>query len=164
MRKLIIIRHCKSSWSNSSLSDFERPLNNRGLKDGELMSEKLSLKISSVDLLLSSSSRRTVLTSKFFIDKIKINNVKYSDDFYHSDHNKIIDKIQKVDNKVNSLMLIGHNPGLTYLVNHFSNIQLYNLSTAGIVVLDLLIDSWKEIVTIKNQDVYWMKFPKDYKS
>ena len=42
MRKLIIIRHCKSSWSNSSLSDFERPLNNRGLKDGELMSEKLS--------------------------------------------------------------------------------------------------------------------------
>tara|TARA_B100000902_G_C27217129_1_gene867638 strand:- start:352 stop:846 length:495 start_codon:yes stop_codon:yes gene_type:complete len=164
MRKLIIIRHCKSSWSNSSLSDFERPLNNRGLKDGELMSEKLSLKISSVDLLLSSSSRRTVLTSKFFIDKIKINNVKYSDDLYHSDHSKIIDKIQKVDNKVNSLMLIGHNPGLTYLVNHFSNIQLYNLSTAGIVVLDLLIDSWKEIVTIKNQDVYWMKFPKDYKS
>ena len=50
MKKLIIIRHCKSSWSDSSLSDFERPLNNRGINDGELMSEKLSLKISSVDL------------------------------------------------------------------------------------------------------------------
>ena len=88
MKKLIIIRHCKSSWSDSSLSDFERPLNNRGLNDGELMSEKLSLKISSVDLLLSSSSRRTVLTSKFFINKINFNKVKYDDDLYHADHGK----------------------------------------------------------------------------
>ena len=71
MKKLIIVRHCKSSWSDMSLSDFDRPLNNRGMNDGDLMSGKLLENLSSVDLLLSSSSNRTVLTSKFFVDKIK---------------------------------------------------------------------------------------------
>ena len=69
MKKLILVRHCKSSWSDPYLSDFDRPLNNRGINDGNLMSDFLSKKISDIDLLLSSSSNRTVLTSKFFIKK-----------------------------------------------------------------------------------------------
>ena len=80
------------------------------------------------------------------------------------DFKKIIDKIQKVDNKVNNLMIIGHNPGLTYLVNYFSNINLYNLPTTGIVIFDILIEGWKDISFIENQAPYWIKFPKDYKS
>ena len=93
------------------------------------MSEKLSLKISSVDLLLSRFIKKNSPNFKIFINKINFNKVKYDDDLYHADHGKIIDKIQKVDNKVNNLMIIGHNPGLTYLVNYFSNINLYNLPT-----------------------------------
>ena len=54
MKKLIIVRHCKSSWSDMRLSDFDRPLNNRGMNDGDLMSGKLLENLSSVDLLLSS--------------------------------------------------------------------------------------------------------------
>ncbi len=163
MKKLIIVRHCKSSWSDMSLSDFDRPLNNRGTNDGDLMSGKLIENLSSVDLLLSSSSNRTVLTSKFFIDKININKIKYEDELYHADYKTIINKIKKVDNIINKLMIIGHNPGLTYLVNHFSKIRLYNLPTTGIVIFDFLIDNWKEIDKIKDLDPSWIKFPKDYK-
>ena len=123
MKKLIIVRHCKSSWSDMRLSDFDRPLNNRGMNDGDLMSGKLHENLSSVDLLLSSSSNRTVLTSKFFIDKININKIKYEDELYHADYKTIINKLKKVDNIINKLMVIGHNPGLTYLVNYFSNIR-----------------------------------------
>ena len=110
MKKLIIVRHCKSSWSDMSLSDFDRPLNNRGKNDGDLMSGKLLENLSSVDLLLSSSSNRTVLTSKFFIDKININKIKYEDELYHADYKTIINKLKKVDNIINKLMVIGHNP------------------------------------------------------
>ena len=163
MKKLIIVRHCKSSWSDMSLSDFDRPLNNRGMNDGDLMSGKLLENLSSVDLLLSSSSNRTVLTSKFFIDKININKIKYEDELYHADYKTIINKIKKVDNIINKLMVIGHNPGLTYLVNYFSNIRLYNLPTTGIVIFDFLIDNWKEIDKIKDLNPSWIKFPKDYK-
>ena len=57
-------------------------------------------------------------------------------------------------------MIIGHNPGLTYLVNYFSNINLYNLPTTGIVIFDILIEGWKDISFIENQAPYWIKFPK----
>ena len=163
MKKLIIVRHCKSSWSDMSLSDFDRPLNNRGMNDGDLMSGKLFENLSSVDLLLSSSSNRTVLTSKFFIDKININKIKYEDELYHADYKTIINKLKKVDNIINKLMVIGHNPGLTYLVNYFSNIRLYNLPTTGIVIFDFFTDNWKEIDKIKDLNPSWIKFPKDYK-
>tara|TARA_B100001758_G_scaffold42443_1_gene33555 strand:+ start:3711 stop:4205 length:495 start_codon:yes stop_codon:yes gene_type:complete len=163
MKKLIIVRHCKSSWSDMSLSDFDRPLNNRGMNDGDLMSGKLLENLSSVDLLLSSSSNRTVLTSKFFIDKININKIKYEDELYHADYKTIINKLKKVDNIINKLMVIGHNPGLTYLVNYFSNIRLNNLPTTGIVIFDFFIDNWKEIDKIKDLNPSWIKFPKDYK-
>lgn len=163
MKKLIIVRHCKSSWSDMSLSDFDRPLNNRGMNDGDLMSGKLLENLSSVDLLLSSSSNRTVLTSKFFIDKININKIKYEDELYHADYKTIINKLKKVDNIINKLMVIGHNPGLTYLVNYFSNIRLFNLPTTGIVIFDFIIDNWKEIDKIKDLNPSWIKFPKDYK-
>ena len=73
MKRLILIRHAKSSWKDMSLSDFDRPLNKRGMANGEFMSDLLSKKIKSVDAFFSSSSKRTILTSKFFIDKINVN-------------------------------------------------------------------------------------------
>ena len=72
MKQLIILRHSKSSWKNTNLSDHERPLNKRGNYDAELISNYLSNLIQEIDMLHSSSSERTRETSDYFIDKIKI--------------------------------------------------------------------------------------------
>ena len=164
MKNLIIVRHCKSSWSDPYLSDFDRSLNNRGINDGNLMSDFLSKKISDIDLLLSSSSNRTVLTSKFFIKKININDIKYDDSLYHANSDIILNKIKKTNNKLNQLMIIGHNPGLTSLINYLSNIRLYNLPTTGIAIFNLNSKSWNEITSPKYLELDLIKFPKDLKS
>ncbi len=71
MKKIIIIRHSKSSWSEVGLDDFDRPLSERGEYDGYLMSKKLLKKVSKIDLLISSSSRNTFTGHHgFFIPKI----------------------------------------------------------------------------------------------
>ena len=74
MKKLIVVRHSKSSWKDRSLSDFDRPLNKRGKRDGKKMSKFLSKCIESIDLLLCSSSNRTILTSKYYKDSLQIKN------------------------------------------------------------------------------------------
>ena len=71
MKKLLIVRHSKSSWSDPYLSDFDRPLNKRGNRDGKLMAEFLSKRINNIDKLISSSSKRTRETSEFFKKKNK---------------------------------------------------------------------------------------------
>ena len=164
MKELIIVRHCKSSWSDLSLSDYDRPLNIRGERDGDIMSKELSKKIKYVDLLISSSSKRTKLTSNFFIDQININKKEYRDDFYHSSSEIIISILEKINKKFKSVMIIGHNPGLTDLVNSLTNINLFNLPTTGIVVVNVNIKNWSEISKKKNNDIGWIKFPKQLKS
>ena len=163
MKKLIIIRHCKSSWSDLSLNDFDRPLNNRGVQDGNLMSKELSKKIDNVDLLISSSSKRTRLTADFFIKLIKINKISFIDDLYHSSSENIINKLKKISNTHESIMLIGHNPGLTDLVNKLTSINLYNLPTCGVAIVNLNIKNWDLINNFSKYDLEWMKFPKQLK-
>ena len=163
MKKLIIIRHCKSSWSDLSLNDFDRPLNNRGVQDGNLMSKELSKKIDNVDLLISSSSKRTRLTADFFIKLIKINKISFIDDLYHSSSENIISKLKKISNTHESIMVIGHNPGLTDLVNKLTSINLYNLPTCGVAIVNLNIKNWDLIKNFYKYDLEWMKFPKQLK-
>ena len=163
MKKLIIIRHCKSSWSDLSLNDFDRPLNNRGVQDGNLMSKELSKKIDNVDLLISSSSKRTRLTADFFIELIKINKISFIDDLYHSSSENIINKLKKISNTNESIMVIGHNPGLTDLVNKLTSINLYNLPTCGVAIVNLNIKNWDLINNFSKYDLEWIKFPKQLK-
>ncbi len=162
MKTLIIIRHSKSSWKDHSLSDFDRPLNKRGKKDAKKMSFELSEKIKKVDLLLSSSSKRTTQTSNYFLDSIDVRSNIFSENLYHSSSDLIFDFVLKINNKYNKTIIVGHNPGLTNIVNKLTNLKLDNLPTSGIVIIVFDVDNWKKI-NYKSGLVEWIKFPKDLK-
>ena len=164
MKKLIIVRHAKSSWNHPELSDFDRPLNIRGNKDAEMMSLKLSEKINKIDFIISSSSKRTILTYEYFKNKINFNNELFTDELYHASSKTVISIIKDTNSDINSLMLLGHNPGLTETVNHLTNHHLYNLPTTGIIIVKFNVSSWSKISELdKKGNLEWIKFPKDYK-
>ena len=102
MKKLIIIRHSKSSWKNANLSDFERPLNKRGNYDAQLISDFLSNLIQEIDMLHSSSSERTRETAAYFIDKIKIKKCVFDQSLYHISSENLLNIIRAYDNSLNS--------------------------------------------------------------
>ena len=162
MKNLIIVRHCKSSWKDPSLSDFDRPLNKRGNIDGELMSNYLREKEKKIDKLISSTSKRTRLTSKYFIEKIHFNSISYLDELYHASYSEIIKIISKIENNFNNIMVIGHNPGLTELINQNTSMNIYNLPTTGVVKVKFKGDKWERITENKGKIVY-KKFPKELK-
>ena len=162
MKSLIIVRHCKSSWADLSLSDFDRPLNKRGNIDGELMSNYLREKEKKIDKLILSTSKRTRLTSKYFTEKIHFDSISYIDELYHASYSDIINIISKVENNFNSVMVIGHNPGLTELINQYTIMNIYNLPTTGVVKVEFKGDKWDRITENKGIIVY-KKFPKELK-
>jgi len=162
MKSLIIVRHCKSSWADLSLSDFDRPLNKRGNIDGELMSNYLREKEKKIDKLILSTSKRTRLTSKYFTEKIHFDSISYLDELYHASYSDIINIISKVENNFNSVMVIGHNPGLTELINQYTIMNIYNLPTTGVVKVKFKGDKWERITENKGKIVY-KKFPKELK-
>ena len=161
-KKLIIVRHSKSSWKDLSLDDFNRPLNKRGKEDGPIISNYLSTKTNFIDFLHSSSSVRTFETSKFFTERIKFGKVKYDDSLYHSSSGSILNLIKNYSNEYSSVMLIAHNPGLTHLINQITNISLDNLPTTGLAEIHFSCNKWNEISS-KNSNLIDLKFPKQLK-
>jgi len=162
MKKLILIRHSKSSWNDMSLTDFNRPLNRRGKSDGPLMAFYLSNRIVKIDYLHSSSSVRTFETSKYFINQIQFGKIEYDDSLFHCSSLSILKMIMNYSEDYQSAMIIAHNPGLTNLINNITNISLDNLPTTGLAEIEFNCDAWIKI-SYENSNLVDLKFPKQLK-
>lgn len=163
MKTLYLLRHAKSSWSLPSLDDFDRPLNNRGIRAAPFMGEILLKKKISPELIISSPALRAITTAKIIAEKLKypVSNIKKDKNIYEASALDLLSVIKHANDKLQSLMIVGHNPGMTDLINLISDNRLDNLPTAGIVCLKKEIDNWKEI------DDNWLfefiEYPKKYK-
>lgn len=147
MKKLIIVRHAKSSWDFPDLNDFDRPLNNRGKKNAPEMGKRLNKKGVKIDLIITSPAKRAYTTAKKIADEISYPVVKIVKEplFYHGSLSNMLGVIQHIDNDNKSLMIFGHNPGLTELSNLLSNSDIYNIPTCGITEIDFNVSSWNQI-------------------
>ena len=162
MKTLFIIRHSKSSWKNANLSDHERPLNKRGNIDAKLISNYLSSVVRNKDFLHCSSSKSTRETAVYFLEKININKQNYDDQLYHVSSEDLLQAIRAYNNTLSSAMIIAHNPGLTNFVNLLTDLNLWNLPTTGMIVIDFNVSSWEEIKE-NNGKILFKKFPKEFK-
>lgn len=146
MKNLFLIRHAKSSWKDSKLKDFDRPLNKRGEENLKLMSKFFSEKYSAPDLILSSPAKRAKTTAIGFAEKLQYEREKilFLDDLYMADANEIFEIILNQKEENNSIIIFGHNPGLTDFVNLYSNSYIENIPTCGIVHLKME-KNWNEV-------------------
>lgn len=146
MKELIIIRHAKSDWENSSLKDFDRPLNKRGIANAPEMAERLVKRKIYPDLIVSSPALRAITTANYFADAWKIdrNNIKLAPEIYEANKETIFKTITQFNDNYNRIAVFGHNPGLTDLINYLNG-HIYEMPTCGVCYLQFKIDSWSMI-------------------
>ena len=145
MKKLILLRHAKSSWKDASLDDFDRPLNRRGKKDAPIMAHKLAMRKIKIDLTISSPANRTNETAKIFANILGCESeIIFNDKLYEASYKEILKVINLIDDKYQNVLLVCHNPGITNLVNYISDYFIENISTSGIVGLSTN-SSWENI-------------------
>jgi len=161
MKKLFVVRHAKSSWDNPDLEDFDRPLNKRGKQDAPEMGGRLSNNIDTPDLLLTSPAKRAKKTASKIAKKIDYNKKDIAKDkrLYHAGIRLIKEVVKEVDDRVDSLMIFGHNPGFTDFVNNISDASIDNIPTCGVVAIEFDISSWKQIDDEKGA-VTFFDYPK----
>jgi phosphohistidine phosphatase len=137
MEHLFIIRHAKSSWKETGLDDFDRPLNKRGLRNAPAMAKRLYGQNISPDCILSSPAVRAKTTAKALAQGVGYKNkILYEKDIYEAGLETLLHVINKIDKKYRCVFLIGHNPGLNMLVEYLTNFH-GNIPTCGIVHLHL---------------------------
>lgn len=113
MHTLYLLRHGKSSWSDPSLADCERPLAQRGRRDtGRIADHLVRLEIEP-ELVLCSSAVRTRETLELVRPALgAASTVRLEAELYAASSDSLLKRVRAVPETVTSLMLIGHNPGL----------------------------------------------------
>lgn len=161
MKTLVLLRHAKSSWDNHDLSDFDRPLNERGLRDTPRMGKRFKEKAITPDKLITSPANRALTTCMLFAETIGFpkQNIKTDERLYHAEEEEILDIVQNLKEPDDVVILVGHNPGFTDFVNHLMNIRIDNVPTCGIVACKLPVKQWKE-VTWHSGELLFFDYPK----
>lgn len=160
-KQLLICRHAKSSWQDVNLSDFERPLNKRGERDAPEMGRRLAQRGIRPDLIMTSPAARALATAIHYagqldypLERLERNPLQYA-----TSVPALIKILQEVDNRINTLMLVGHNPESTDLANALGHLMIDNIPTSGIVALAFSLPAWEEIGVGKGELLFF-DFPK----
>lgn len=146
MKTLILVRHAKSSWKFPELSDHDRPLNKRGRKNAPEMGKRFADKNIKIDAILSSSAKRALDTARVFQKTINFTrDIDIRKKFFHAYPQTILNEIRSLDNSVQSVMVFGHNPGVTELANELTHSKIQNIPTTGMVIIELPIEHWNQL-------------------
>lgn len=161
MKKLILIRHAKSSW-DAPLKDKDRPLSTRGINDAHLMALNVEAFLPQSYIVWSSTAQRAKNTAYIFAETLAIpqDTIIFKDELYTFDSKSLENIIKNCDNQFDNLILFGHNDAITNFVNIFGNLAVDNVKTAGFVSLSFNENDWKNITRGTTEKVL---FPSDLK-
>ena len=144
MKTLTLVRHAKSSWGDPGLRDRDRPLSRRGERDAPRMGKRIVKAGMRPSLIISSPAARAWATAKAVAQEIGYPQefLQREADLYLASVDDFLEIVNAQDIGFNSLMLVGHNPGLTEFANYLSPNLTDNVPTAGVVSVNIDQNDW----------------------
>lgn len=160
MKKLILIRHGKSGWDSPWLSDHDRPLAERGIVDVPQMALRMQKRGVFPDLIVSSTALRAADTARLTaaVFGYAEADIVFEKSLYHASPEELLTVIRRQSEAVKTLVLVGHNPGLTELIQNLGT-NLDNLPTSGQFGYTLSDSFWVDFAA-ENSSAEWIDYPK----
>ncbi|NBB78521.1 MAG: hypothetical protein GVY36_03630 [Verrucomicrobia bacterium] len=151
MKQLTLIRHAKSSWSDASLDDFDRPLNQRGWRDAPRMGAYLrKMGLPPVDQMVSSPALRARTTADLIAKELGLPTeaLTLEPRIYDASLTELFAVVHRLDDTDIHVVLVGHNPGFEQLAcaldPDFAG-DGAKFPTCGVACLKLPVDSWSKV-------------------
>lgn len=161
MKTLILVRHGKSSWDHS-VDDKDRPLKERGINDGHLVSKKFKSQDVVIDAVFSSPANRALHTCMIFLRQLNFPFIKFeiTNELYDFSGESVLNFVKKLDDHFDTVMIFGHNEAFTNVANSLGNSYIDSVPTTGFVQFDFDVKDWASVTKgITTQTI----FPKDLK-
>jgi phosphohistidine phosphatase len=145
MKILLVLRHAKSSWNDPALDDHERPLNRRGRRDAPRMGELVREYGLMPDVVISSDAVRARLTTEAMAEALHYaGEILVDQRLYMASPDDILSLLRRVRQNAETVMIVGHNPGLEDLVEQLTG-ERQDLPTAALAQIVLPIDRWRDL-------------------
>jgi len=144
---LYLVRHAKSSWSDAALTDRERPLNERGNRTAPDMGRRMLEQGHRPELIISSPADRAITTAKLIATELgyKVADIVSHENLYFSGTGGMIKIVEGLDIRYQKVMIVGHNPAMTSLLNILCDTSIVNMPTCAVAVIGFDMLSWAEL-------------------
>jgi len=161
MKTLLILRHAKSSWSDPSLADHDRPLNKRGKRDAPSMGELMRSEELTPDLIISSSAKRARTTAEIVAEYSGYEGEMWLErDLYAAEAEAYLATLKSLPDEYKTVMVVGHNPGLEELVEELTE-DYERMPTAALAQVSLPIERWRELDDETEGELVYVWRPKE---
>ena len=146
-KELFIVRHAKSSWDIESISDVDRPLKLRGIRNAYEMARRLKIERRTPQLFVSSPANRAMHTAIIFLNvfELTFEKLKIDGRLYGHGIHAVLEAIAEQDSSVNKMMIFGHNPDFSELARTFAKEPIMELPTTGMAIFTFNCQKWSEI-------------------
>jgi phosphohistidine phosphatase len=147
MHLLTLVRHAKSSWDDSELSDFDRPLNARGERVAPEMAQRMVRVLERPLQIISSPALRAISTARIFAKALDIpeKQIVQEPRIYDATTGTLLDIVQNLDDHIGHAMLFGHNPGFSDLAQLLSQALPREMPTCSLVTLSVNAARWQDL-------------------
>jgi phosphohistidine phosphatase len=158
MKHLFLIRHAKSSWENLQLSDHDRPLNQRGIRDANQQAQALNDYAVQPECIFTSSAIRALTYAKK-LSQVSGCQLQVEPSLYTFSLRELANVVAHLPSELNSVAIVGHNPAIHNVFNQLSNHIVDKFPTSAIAHITLDSDSWQAIEHTVGT-LQWLKTPK----
>lgn len=146
MKRILVIRHCKSDWDVLGISDHDRPLNQRGIEDIPKIAARLNKLNPPLQKVYHSTAVRATDTARsiFELFQTKIP-LQPEEELYTFSSLELLTFIKELPQSESEVCIVSHNPGLTDLICSLTHIRLDNLPTGGFCMMKFDLKYWSKI-------------------
>jgi phosphohistidine phosphatase len=146
-KRVTLLRHAKARADDSSMPDRQRPLNDRGERDAPMMGRRLRVSGVRPSLIITSPALRALHTARLIAEAIgyPLEFLQRESDLYLASPDDILRVLTQQDNAFNDIIVCGHNPGLTELASKLTGVEIDNIPTCGLVVVEAEISEWGQL-------------------
>lgn len=167
MKRIILLRHAKSSWQDADLADHDRPLNKRGRAAAPVMGQWLRQQSHVPDIILCSTSARTRETLNRMHLPVEQSQIRFLEDLYLAPSDDLLSALRLVEDLHQATMIIAHEPGLSSLSQKLARRVAANCSdafdhfpTAAAAVFEAGLKRW-DMLTYGSSDFTEFVKPRD---
>lgn len=151
MKRLTLVRHAKSSWTEIGRPDHNRTLSDSGNYDASRIGKRLAARKMYPSLILTSSATRAHQTAILIAEVLKYptESLHIEKKLYLASPATILESVYEQEESLSEIMVIGHNPGMTELVNQLlPSLRAHNLKPSAVVAIDFSTTKWSKIKNV----------------
>lgn len=147
MKTVYLVRHAKSSWLDPRLPDKDRPLKGRGIRDAVQMAESYQATLPRPNRMFTSPATRALHTAVLFAQTLgmALDDLVLVDSLYLAEVDEVMLWLRALPDDLREIMVFGHNPATTELVNRCVRERVEHVPTSGIACLRFDADKWSAL-------------------